>query len=106
VLRDDSGDLAIMLDFTNDHSHSHDIQYVTIGSETRSDLGVVGSRADYFSPADNSARTEHRPMPTTFGDLILLYIDDIDYRVRKISSSFHYCNTISHHHLQVSLRYQ
>lgn len=69
-------------------------------------LRRVGSRADYFSPAENSARTEHRPMPTTFGDLILLYIDNVNYRVRKISSSFHYCNKISHHHLQVSLRYQ
>jgi hypothetical protein len=106
VLRDDSGDLEIMLDFTNDHSHSNDIQYVTIGSGKRSDLGVVGSRVDNFSPAENSVRTEHRPMPTTFGDLILLYIENVNYRVRKISSSFHYCNTISHHHLQVSLRYQ
>jgi len=100
VLRDDRGDLEIMLDFTNDHSHSNDIQYVTIG------LRRVGSRADYFSPAENSTRTEHRPMPTTFGDPIHLYIDNVNYRVRKISSSFHYCNTISHHHLQVSLRYQ
>jgi hypothetical protein len=56
VLRDDRGDLEIMLDFTNDHLHSNDIQYVTIGTETSRISGGLflsgGELRPYRTPTD------------------------------------------------------